>query len=87
MPLMNRKRQRIGSTTDSIGKAHLTIPVRVASERNREYLLIKNEGKDGGWILGIRDDGTKEKPIEIDQESEKAVSEADSDEDMESDEE
>ncbi|KAF7327682.1 hypothetical protein MKEN_00347600 [Mycena kentingensis (nom. inval.)] len=79
----NTLTQQLLETTDSIGKAHLTIPVRVASERNREYLLIKNEGKDGGWILGIRDDGTKEKPIEIDQDSEKAVSDADSDEDME----
>ena len=48
-----------------------------------QRLTIKNEGKDGGWILGIRDDGTKEKPIEIDQDSDKAVSDAESDEDME----
>ncbi|KAJ7227291.1 hypothetical protein GGX14DRAFT_418925 [Mycena pura] len=86
----NTLTQQLLMTTDSIGKAHLTIPVRVASERNREYLLIKNDGQDGGWILGIRDDGTREKPIEIDHGNNKVVSdiakaipEDDSDDEME----
>ncbi|KAJ7030398.1 hypothetical protein C8F04DRAFT_1113495 [Mycena alexandri] len=78
----NTLTQQLLMTTDSIGKANLTIPVRVASERNREYVLIKNEGHDGGWILGIRDDGTRDKPIEIDQDP-KVVPDDDSDEDME----
>ena len=60
--------QQLLITTDSIGSAHISIPVRVASERNKEYVLTKNEGESGGWILGIRDDGTRQKPIEIDQE-------------------
>ncbi|EGN98893.1 hypothetical protein SERLA73DRAFT_108084 [Serpula lacrymans var. lacrymans S7.3] len=64
----NALTQQLLTTTDSIGKAHITIPVRIASERNREYLLMKNEGEGGGWILGIRDEGTRAKPIEIDQE-------------------
>jgi DNA excision repair protein ERCC-5 len=63
----NALTQQLLTTTDSIGKAHISIPVRIASERNREYLLMKNEGEGGGWILGIRDEGTAEKPIEIDQ--------------------
>ncbi|KAJ6531905.1 hypothetical protein B0H19DRAFT_1189161 [Mycena capillaripes] len=80
----NTLTQQLLMTTDSIGKANITIPVRVASERNREYLLIKNEGHEGGWILGIRDNGTREKPIEIDQDEKKDVSVGDdSDEDME----
>lgn len=82
----NTLTQQLLTTTDSIGKANLTIPVRVASERNREYLLIKNEGHEGGWILGIRDDGTRDKPIEIDKDSDKedaTVGDGDSDEDME----
>ncbi|KAJ6576602.1 PIN domain-like protein [Mycena vulgaris] len=81
----NTLTQQLLMTTDSIGKANLTIPVRVASERNREYVLIKNEGHEGGWILGIRDDGTRDKPIEIDKDSDKEVDDADDDgdEDME----
>ena len=53
----NSLTQQLLETTDSIGNAHVSIPIRIASERNREYLLIKNEGEDGGWVLGIRDEG------------------------------
>lgn len=62
----NALTQQLLVTTDSIGKAHITIPIRIASERNKEYVLVKNEGADGGWVLGIRDEGTAAKPIEID---------------------
>ncbi|KAK7033213.1 hypothetical protein R3P38DRAFT_2619130 [Favolaschia claudopus] len=78
----NTLTQQLLTTTDSIGKANLTIPVRVASERNREYVLIKNDGKDGGWILGVKDDGgSREKPIEIDQDDKPEVPEENSDDD------
>lgn len=58
------------------------IVARVASERNREYVLIKNDGENGGWILGIKDDGTAFNPILIDQDA-VAEEEEDSDMDME----
>jgi DNA excision repair protein ERCC-5 len=74
----NALTQQLLVTTDSIGTAHISIPVRIASERNKEYVLIKNEGAEGGWVLGIRDEGTREKPIDVDN----AV-ESDSDEEME----
>ncbi|KAJ7593265.1 hypothetical protein C8J56DRAFT_778967 [Mycena floridula] len=64
----NTLTQQLLTTTDSIGKAHISIPIRIASERNKEYMLIKNDSGAGGWILGIRDDGTKAKPIVIDHE-------------------
>ncbi|KAH7884449.1 hypothetical protein F5I97DRAFT_1812007 [Phlebopus sp. FC_14] len=75
----NALTQQLLMTTDSIGKAHITIPIRIASERNREYVLIKNEGPDGGWVLGIQDTGTHSNPIEIDQD--KHVSDSDDDDD------
>ena len=40
--------------------------MRIASERNRQYVLVRNEGKDGGWVLGVRDEGTAAKPINVD---------------------
>lgn len=79
----NTLTQQLLTTTDSIGKAHVEIPIRIASERNRQYMLIKNEGAEGGWILGIRDDGTQAKPIEIDQDPVKVEDGEDSDMDME----
>ncbi|EKM78104.1 hypothetical protein AGABI1DRAFT_61094 [Agaricus bisporus var. burnettii JB137-S8] len=57
----NSLTQQLLVTTDSIGSAHITIPVRIASERNREYVLTKNEGVDGGWVLAIQDKTGKEK--------------------------
>ncbi|KAI6042859.1 hypothetical protein EDC04DRAFT_2563357 [Pisolithus marmoratus] len=77
----NALTQQLLVTTDSIGKAHINIPVRIASERDKEYLLVKNESAEGGWILGLRDEGTRSKPIEIDADA-KELSSGESDDDM-----
>ncbi|KAA1467640.1 PIN domain-like protein [Dentipellis sp. KUC8613] len=79
----NTLTQQLLITNDTIGQAHVSIPVRIASERNREYVLIKNEGAEGGWVLGIRDEGTQAKPIQIDHEEEHKVAIDDEDDDME----
>ena len=81
----NSLTQQLLATTDTIGSAHIVIPVRIAAERNRQYVLIKNEGPDGGWVLGIKDLGTREKPIEIEDDEAQAEAEleGESDEDME----
>ncbi|KAK4229060.1 hypothetical protein QBC38DRAFT_473614 [Podospora fimiseda] len=43
---------------------------RVVGDRNREYILVKNEGAEGGWALGVvsrdKDQGKIHKPIDID---------------------
>jgi DNA excision repair protein ERCC-5 len=79
----NALTQQLLTTTDSIGKAHISIPVRIASERNKEYVLIKNEGEVGGWTLGVRDDGTQANPIEIDPNARPNADDDDSDIEME----
>lgn len=59
----NSLTQQLLTVTDMVSKAHLTIPVKIAAERNRQYVLIKkNENEGGGWALGIRE-GTEQKPI------------------------
>lgn len=48
----------------------LGINARVAGERDREYILVKNEGAEGGWALGVvskdKDIGEAHKPIDVD---------------------
>ncbi|PFH60551.1 hypothetical protein XA68_10794 [Ophiocordyceps unilateralis] len=50
----------------------LTLPInaRVAGEKDREYILVKNEGAEGGWALGVvsreKDVGQAHKPIDVD---------------------
>ncbi|KAK4139739.1 uncharacterized protein C8A04DRAFT_15572 [Dichotomopilus funicola] len=43
---------------------------RVAGDRNREYILVKNEGAEGGWALGVvsrdKERGMVHKPIDVD---------------------
>ncbi|RYP17980.1 hypothetical protein DL765_004199 [Monosporascus sp. GIB2] len=43
---------------------------RIAGEKDREYILVKNDGAEGGWALGVvskeKDRGEIHKPIDID---------------------
>ncbi|KAG0645594.1 DNA repair [Hyphodiscus hymeniophilus] len=43
---------------------------RIAGQSGREYVLVKNEGVEGGWALGVvstdKTVGEREKPIDVD---------------------
>lgn len=43
---------------------------RIAGERNREYILVKNDSLEGGYALGVltqeKDIGERHKPIDVD---------------------
>ncbi|CAF9923507.1 MAG: hypothetical protein GOMPHAMPRED_002857 [Gomphillus americanus] len=41
---------------------------RVAGEKGKEYVLVKNDGVDGGWALGVvgNKDGDRAQPIDVD---------------------
>ena len=43
---------------------------RVAGEKGKEYILVRNEGVEGGWALGVvsdKDQGKQEKPIDVEE--------------------
>lgn len=43
---------------------------RIAGERGREYVLVKDREHEGGWVLGVvgnKDEGDEDKPIDVDQ--------------------
>jgi len=48
----------------------LAVNARIAGEKDREYILVKNEGAEGGWALGVvsreKDRGEIHKPIDVD---------------------
>lgn len=42
---------------------------RVAGEKGKEYVLVKNDGVEGGWALGVvsnKHEGERSKPIDVD---------------------
>lgn len=42
---------------------------RVAGEKGKEYVLVKNDGVEGGWALGVvsnKGEGEQNKPIDVD---------------------
>lgn len=49
----------------------VNVNARIAGEKDREYVLVKNEGAEGGWALGVvskeRDVGQSHKPIDVDE--------------------
>ncbi|KAE8353992.1 hypothetical protein BDV28DRAFT_132020 [Aspergillus coremiiformis] len=43
---------------------------RIAGERGKEYVLVKDNAVEGGWMLGVvgnRDEGREHMPIDVDQ--------------------
>ncbi|KAL1837930.1 hypothetical protein VTJ49DRAFT_3250 [Mycothermus thermophilus] len=66
----NRLTQRLMYEIGMAG-TDLTLGVnRIVGDRNREYILVKNEGAEGGWALGVvsrdKDTGKSHKPIDVD---------------------
>ncbi|KAF2969026.1 hypothetical protein GQX73_g4553 [Xylaria multiplex] len=65
--LTQRLMQEAGMTGTDLT---LGINARIAGEKDREYILVKNEGAEGGWALGVvsreKDVGEIHKPIDVD---------------------
>lgn len=55
---------------------------RVAGEKGKEYVLVKNDGVEGGWALGVvsnKGEGAENKPIDVDGFGKPATQEDDDD--------
>lgn len=90
----NRLTQRLMFEMNMGGDLTVTGGGRVAGDRNREYILVRNENADGGWALGVvsteKDLGEAHKPIDVDKlhfrfeaKDEDADADEDEDEDFE----
>lgn len=76
---LTRRVMNLTGFTDDTGSG------RIAGDRSREYVLVKNDGVEGGWALGVvstdKSAGERSKPIDIDAISRQIVVSEDSDED------
>ncbi|KAI0198373.1 PIN domain-like protein [Astrocystis sublimbata] len=65
--LTQRLMKEVGMTGTDIT---LGVNGRIAGEKDREYVLVKNDGAEGGWALGVvsreKDKGEIHKPIDVD---------------------
>lgn len=59
---------------------------RVAGEKGKEYVLVKNDGVEGGWALGVvsnKGEGERSKPIDVDRLGQEPSSQVMEDEELE----
>ncbi|GAA5890380.1 hypothetical protein JCM5296_002804 [Sporobolomyces johnsonii] len=77
--------QKLLSVTDELGTAAIAIPTRVAGQRNREYILVKQDvSKGGGWVLGVKNPAVASaEPITIDTTTDESVGGLTDEEDFE----
>lgn len=65
----NELTQRLMNLNGMNGELYGVGGGRIAGERGREYVLVKNEGVEGGWALGVvstdKGVGDRNKPIDI----------------------
>lgn len=57
---------------------------RIAGERGKEYVLVKDREHEGGWVLGVvgNKEGQEERPIDLDRPEVVSENDEDSDEDV-----
>ncbi|KAI9652727.1 MAG: DNA repair protein rad2 [Alyxoria varia] len=67
---LTKRLMQVGTSEDGLFDAENM--GRVAGEKGKEYVLVKNEGVEGGWALGVignenKDEGKRDKPIDIEE--------------------
>jgi len=62
----NELTQRLMNINGMINDGTYGAGGRVAGEKGREYVLVKNDGVEGGWALGVvSNEGERSKPIDV----------------------
>ncbi|KAH8669493.1 hypothetical protein BGZ60DRAFT_407589 [Tricladium varicosporioides] len=66
----NELTQRLMNLNGMNGEDGMAGVGRIAGERDREYVLVKNDGVEGGWALGVvsvdKSLGNRDQPIDVD---------------------
>ncbi|KAF9189241.1 DNA repair protein rad2 [Haplosporangium sp. Z 767] len=83
----NNVTHKLLTVNQAVNKAEsVNKPGRIASQRNRQYILVKNE--EGGWVLGGKKPMTgtsADKPVQLDSDEEENVKSMVKDEDEDKD--
>ena len=61
---------------------------KVAGEKGKEYVLVKNDGVEGGWALGVvsnKNEGQEDRPIDLEQDARDIATQEDGGDDWEDD--
>ena len=61
---------------------------RVAGEKGKEYVLVKNDGVEGGWALGVvsnRQEGERNQPIDVERTGKNTIAEDEEEDEWEDD--
>ncbi|KAF9433736.1 DNA repair protein rad2 [Entomortierella beljakovae] len=79
----NTVTQKLLTVNQRVSKVETAVkPGRIASQRNRQYILVKND--DGGWVLGGKKPTTghsADKPVQLDSDEDLDIKEEIKDED------
>lgn len=62
--------QRLMNINGMNGEEVMYMGQRIAGERGKEYVLVKDAEIEGGWVLGVvgnKDEGGADKPIDVDE--------------------
>ncbi|KAI9825847.1 MAG: DNA repair protein rad2 [Thelocarpon impressellum] len=65
----NELTQRLMNINGMNGEDAMNGVGRVAGEKGKEYVLVKNDGVEGGWALGVvtnKEEGGMNRPIDVD---------------------
>ena len=74
----NELTQRLMHINGMSGEDFLSQGARIAGEKGKEYVLVKNDGVEGGWALGVvsnKDEGQRDRPIDIETYGQKPIDE------------